>query len=79
MDIIVVVQPLQEDNQIKQKFNDLIQQFHPRFIFLHSHDWYREGDICNNSIIQIPWFNIADLQGIDAVYRYRRGIDPPCA
>lgn len=27
MDIIVVVQPLQEDNQIIQKFNDLIQQF----------------------------------------------------
>ena len=27
MDIIVVVQPLQEDNQIIQKFNGLIQQF----------------------------------------------------
>jgi len=27
MDIIVVVQPLDEDNQIIQKFNDLIQQF----------------------------------------------------
>ena len=27
MDIIVVVQPLQEENQIIQKFNDLIQQF----------------------------------------------------